>query len=128
MLYIMDGLIPNPVLPEYLSTGFDIGPEYVPRPASTIRFPVTPVYPSYLEYHKRIETFSSFPEQIYPRPEELSAAGFWYSGYSDKVVCFFCGLILSRWDSADIALEEHSIHKPECGFLKMLPPNKRFFH
>ena len=73
----MDQLIPNPVVPE---NGFDIAPEYLPRPASTIRYPITPVYPSYLEYICRIRSFSTFPEQIYPRPEELCSAGFWYSG------------------------------------------------
>ena len=49
-------------------------------------------------------------------------AGFYYSGEGDKVICPWCNLNLTEWESYDIPMEEHQRHLPYCAFVLMLCP------
>ena len=51
----------------------------------------TPCYEEFADYKKRLCTFDTWPKQMNPKPEELTRAGFFYSGISDTVYCFHCG-------------------------------------
>jgi hypothetical protein len=43
------------------------------------------------------------------RPQELSDAGFYYSGKGDRVCCFSCGGGLKDWEEGDNPWEQHAI-------------------
>jgi hypothetical protein len=64
-------------------------------------------FPQYAEISKRLTTFTFWPKYMYPRPEQLSEAGFFYVGPSDKVRCYDCGLAVHEWKPTDNAREEH---------------------
>ena len=66
-----------------------------------------------------METFIKYiwPIGLKQRPNELSQGGFFYSGESDKVTCFYCGGGLQNWDPKDGVWEEHAKWWPKCGFL-----------
>ena len=54
-----------------------------------------------------------------PTPEELSRAGFIFRPTAvspDNVTCFFCRKDLEGWESGDDALEEHTVHSPDCAY------------
>lgn len=72
-------------------------------------------YPQFRLPHRRMETFETWPVGIEQKPNELVEAGFFYSGRSDLVVCFACGLYLNQWENGDIPLVEHKKLAPtEC--------------
>lgn len=48
----------------------------------------------------------------------LSQAGFFYSGFDDKVICPFCRGLLGSWEPTDIPILEHARHYPFCEYLR----------
>ena len=52
----------------------------------------------YMWYDKRLESYTHWPKHHPMRPESLAGAGFYYTGFSDKVRCFCCELTLHQWD------------------------------
>jgi hypothetical protein len=40
-------------------------------------------------------------------PKSMAHAGFMYTGYSDKVRCFKCGLCVHNWLTKDDPMSEH---------------------
>ena len=76
--------------------------------------------PKFLQFCKessRMKTFSTWPKQMNPKPDELAKAGFFYEGVSDTCRCFFCGVIVHNWEIKDEAFEEHLKHSPKCHYL-----------
>merc|ERR1712096_261576 len=67
----------------------------------------------------RLKTFSCWPPALPQRPQELSEAGFFYTGWSDKVKCFYCDGGLESWEPADSPWKEHQTGSPHCAFVKM---------
>ena len=81
----------------------------------------TPMFTKYMaSYDARFKTFTTWPIQIKQTPEELASAGFYYTGNSDKVVCFACNLRLKEWTTADHPFREHQQWSPECKFIHMV--------
>ena len=78
-----------------------------------------PYFREFCLYEKRMESFIKYiwPIGLKQRPNELSQGGFFYSGESDKVTCFYCGGGLQNWDPKDDVWEEHAKWWPKCGFL-----------
>ena len=77
--------------------------------------------PKFLQFCKqscRMKSFSTWPKQMNPRPEQLARVGFFYEGVSDTCRCFFCGVIVHNWESKDDAFEEHMKHSPNCHFIE----------
>jgi Inhibitor of Apoptosis domain len=74
----------------------------------------------YKFYEDRLSTFDTWSSQIVPDKYQLAKAGFYYSGYSDKVVCFFCHIELSKWEKTDNPWDEHTKHSPSCEYLKIV--------
>lgn len=70
----------------------------------------------------RLQSFKNrWPIGDVIRPSELANAGFYYLGNGDFVKCFECGLVLSKWVSSDIAIEEHERWMGRCRFIRSLP-------
>ena len=77
----------------------------------------------YKYYEHRIKTFSVWPKAHPIKQHKLCAAGFVYTGYSDKVYCFCCNLILYKFNATDNPFIEHLKFSQHCEFLKIVLPN-----
>ena len=74
--------------------------------------------PAFDTYQKRLDTFARWPAYSPVLPTALAAAGFFYTGIDDRVVCFKCGLHLLRWTAEDDPWIEHKRCRPACLFVK----------
>lgn len=72
----------------------------------------------YSYYDDRLASFATWSLQIIPNKYQLARAGFFYSGFGDKVVCFSCDLKLYNWEKTDEPWFEHCKNSPDCVFLK----------
>ena len=70
----------------------------------------------------RLASFVNWPQGTPVRPEDLAAAGFYYTGRSDNVRCFSCGGSLRGWEPGDAAWSEHAQYFPSCDFLRENAP------
>ena len=52
--------------------------------------------------------------------DRLTAAGFYYYNWSDKIRCTFCGVQVGRSEEVDGAFKEHQRWSPTYGFIKGL--------
>ncbi|XP_078322302.1 baculoviral IAP repeat-containing protein 8-like [Crassostrea virginica] len=77
----------------------------------------TPKHHQYAIKEVRRGTFKNWPSHITQKPDELAEAGFFYTGKSDVVVCFYCGQGLHEWDVEDEPWGEHARWSPDCPFL-----------
>nr|KAG5702855.1 hypothetical protein BaRGS_001937 [Batillaria attramentaria] len=62
----------------------------------------------------RCNTFSGWPHAETHTPEEMSDAGFYYTGHSDLVRCFYCKGGLKSWAEHLRPWVEHARFFPEC--------------
>ncbi|XP_071107858.1 E3 ubiquitin-protein ligase XIAP-like isoform X2 [Haliotis cracherodii] len=76
--------------------------------------------PYFEDFTVRRETFKDWPPQMKPTAQQLSEAGFYYTGTFDKVACFTCGCSLSKWQTDADALVQHAKHSPSCLYLRQL--------
>ena len=85
----------------------------------TTDVPTTPTIPvNYSCLENRISTYSTnWDVTTKPAVRDMAEAGFYYTGRSDIVRCFTCGLQLEKWFQSDIPLKEHQAHREECEFL-----------
>ena len=74
----------------------------------------------YIDYGRRFCSFYNWPKQIRQSPKELASVGFYYTGKSDKVECFSCGLNLQAWEVNDNPAYEHSVKAPKCKFIQSI--------
>lgn len=65
----------------------------------------------------RLGTYGRWPMISFPKPCDLSDAGFYFTGTEDKVVCFACGYGLRNWTSRDDPWKRHAQWSPACDFL-----------
>ena len=49
----------------------------------------------------RLSTFVKFPKECPANTRSLAGAGFYYTGYKDRVKCFSCGLCVENWTQED---------------------------
>ena len=47
---------------------------------------------------------------------QLAAAGFYFTDWSDVVRCAFCGVDVGKWEEGDDAFKEHQRWSPSCWF------------
>ncbi|XP_044010183.1 baculoviral IAP repeat-containing protein 2-like [Aphidius gifuensis] len=52
---------------------------------------------------------------------ELASAGFYYTGVSNFVCCFECGVKINDWTLGDTPWLEHHRNKPSCKFVRRIP-------
>ncbi|EEC20583.1 apoptosis inhibitor IAP, putative [Ixodes scapularis] len=77
----------------------------------------TAMYPKYASEDARRATMTNFPREKFQDVESLVAAGFFYDGYMDRVICFSCGGALFHWDEHDDPLIEHVRWYPDCAYV-----------
>ncbi|XP_069108988.1 death-associated inhibitor of apoptosis 1-like [Argopecten irradians] len=49
---------------------------------------------------------------------QMATAGFFYAGFGDHVMCFFCGGDLRNWNLEDDPWVEHARCYPNCDYVK----------
>lgn len=79
-----------------------------------------PEYPNYAIEAKRLESYEDWPKFMKQKPKELSDAGFFYTGKSDRVKCFSCGGGLKDWVAEDEPWEQHAMWYSNCEYLKLM--------
>lgn len=68
----------------------------------------------------RLESFKEWPRAIQQRPKELADAGFFYSGYGDRVICFKCNIMIKYWEKDDDVWLEHYKWSPKCPYVLLM--------
>lgn len=80
-----------------------------------------PFYAPYANGNLRLLTFEKWPHKYEaPTKEEISKAGFFYTGQEDKVRCFFCNLGLRDWEKNDDPITEHRSNNRTCSFIMQI--------
>ena len=77
-------------------------------------------HPQFSRCEHRLKSFESWPKYHSPSKDDLAVAGFVYTGRSDIVYCFCCGIRLKDWEPKDIAWIEHIKHSPSCVYVDMI--------
>lgn len=68
----------------------------------------------------RLESFKNWP-CAWMKPEKLAAAGFYYTGESDKVKCFECLVEICQWQPDDSPMVDHQRWSGRCRFVRNIP-------
>lgn len=66
---------------------------------------------------KRLKTFVTYEPYSSWTPQEMAAAGFYFTGVKAGVQCFCCSLILFGASLRRLPIEDHKKFHPDCGFL-----------
>ncbi|KAL8575258.1 hypothetical protein ACOMHN_001804 [Nucella lapillus] len=75
-------------------------------------------HPSQYSFLGRRRTFTQWDKTRAPPLDEVVLSGFFYSGYTDCVACFYCGVRLKDWQQTDKVHVEHVRHSPHCGYIR----------
>lgn len=78
-----------------------------------------PEFPDFYTETLRLQTFEMWPKTLKQTPQELAAAGFFYTQKDDRVICFCCGGGLHSWEEKDDPWEQHVWHYGECEYSKL---------
>lgn len=66
----------------------------------------------------RLRTFKTWTVDYIPR-QKLARTGFFYLANTyDCTQCFFCKIILGKWDELDDVIDEHLRWSPKCPLLR----------
>lgn len=84
----------------------------------------TAAFPQYAYEITRRRSFEDWPRALKQTPQQLSDAGFFYSGRGDRVVCFSCGGHLRQWEEKDDPWTEHAFWYKDCQYLKLVKGSK----
>lgn len=95
-----------------------------PPPTSAIQMQ-GPVHPKYASQSARLRSFKDWPRSMRQKPEDLSDAGFFYTGHGDKTKCFCCDGGLKDWEEDDIPWEQHARWFNRCAYV-LLVKGKQF--
>lgn len=79
-----------------------------------------PDHPEYAVEAKRTESYEDWPKTMRQKPQQLSDAGFFYTGKGDRVCCFSCGGGLKDWEENDDPWEQHAMWYGKCEYLKLM--------
>ena len=74
----------------------------------------------YAEVFKRVKSFANWSHQYQSSTDDLARAGFFYTGISDTVTCFYCNGSLNNWRSNDNPMMKHAQHFPNCAYIRQL--------
>lgn len=67
-----------------------------------------------------MQSFDVWPKTLKQTPEQLSAAGFFYTHKHDRVICICCGGGLHSWEEDDDPWEQHALHYGTCEYLQLV--------
>ncbi|CAI6376648.1 unnamed protein product [Macrosiphum euphorbiae] len=76
-----------------------------------------PEYPMYSSFLSRLKTYDSRSPQSYQDKYSLAQCGFTYTGTDDLVQCYYCGLLLGKWEKNDEPWSRNALHNPKCIFI-----------
>lgn len=79
-----------------------------------------PEHPEYAIEAKRVESYEDWPKTMRQKPQQLSDAGFYYTGKGDRVCCFSCGGGLKDWEENDEPWQQHAMWYSKCEYLKLM--------
>ncbi|CCU56356.1 inhibitor of apoptosis 3 [Mythimna separata entomopoxvirus 'L'] len=96
--------------------GYDECGSSVSKPINTYG----PVHPKYKTEVYRVKSFKDWPPSISQKPEDLAEAGFFYTGLSDKVKCFYCDGGLKDWKAGELPWKEHARWYDKCEYVKIV--------
>lgn len=68
----------------------------------------------------RFRSFDSWPKTLKQKPQQLSDAGFFYTGRGDSVKCFSCNGGLRDWEENDDPWEQHALWFSKCEYLNLV--------
>ncbi|KOB65287.1 Inhibitor of apoptosis [Operophtera brumata] len=81
---------------------------------------LNPKYPLYSTESTRLRSFDNWPRGLTQRKCDMVDAGFYYIGFSDKVVCFCCGGGLKDWLPENQPWEEHARWYQFCPYVLLV--------
>lgn len=76
-----------------------------------------PIHSHYTLPLKRLRSFDSWPPGLSQKPQEMADAGFFYTGQSDKVRCYYCDGGVKDWNPEDKPWEEHARFFQYCQYV-----------
>lgn len=76
-------------------------------------------HPEYVNKTMRMDSFKLWPKSMLQKPEDLSDAGFFYTGKGDIVKCFSCNGSLKDWED-EKPWEEHAYWFEKCEYLNFI--------
>lgn len=79
-----------------------------------------PKHSCYENKQVRLLTFNSWPQGLAQKPQDMVDAGFFYTGQSDKVICYFCSGGMKDWSSEHLPWLEHARWFPSCPYVLLL--------
>jgi baculoviral IAP repeat-containing protein 7/8 len=79
-----------------------------------------PEHPEYAVEANRLKSFEDWPKTMRQKPQELSDAGFFYTGKGDRVACFSCGGGLKDWEENDVPWEQHGMWYGKCEYVRLV--------
>ena len=82
--------------------------------------------PAYIEIPRRCASFATWPKQNMPSVDDLSLAGFFYTGTGDVVTCFYCNGSLQGWRPNHKPKNTHAYYFPSCEYAKQLCGNELY--
>ncbi|KAK3591095.1 hypothetical protein CHS0354_035906 [Potamilus streckersoni] len=65
----------------------------------------------------RLCTLKNYPRENKPFAVRLVAAGFYYAGHMDQLICYCCAIRKNNWVGGDIPILIHQEMSPSCSFL-----------
>lgn len=77
-----------------------------------------PVYKDKITNASRLVTFKDWPIAMKQTPADLTKAGFFYTGFGDRIKCFHCGVEVKNLLPNDDIQERHASMSSKCLFLK----------
>ena len=81
-------------------------------------------FDDYADVNVRLKTFNSWPPGIKITGEIMANAGFYYTGQSDVVVCYACGVVAKDWHAEDEPIVEHIRFRNNCRYVNFIKSEK----
>ncbi|MEE6458670.1 hypothetical protein FKM82_000381 [Ascaphus truei] len=81
---------------------------------------VCPILNIFEDEGVRLDSFKQWPPNAHADPAALARCGFYYTGISDAVKCFSCGVNIRTFEPGDDPYSEHLKYKLMCEFLHRL--------
>jgi hypothetical protein len=76
-----------------------------------------PAHPCYSTLSSRYISYREWPMSSSIKPAQLAAAGFFYIGSEDQVICFHCGGGIKDWARWNVPWREHAKWFSRCPFV-----------
>lgn len=81
---------------------------------------LNPKHPLYSTESKRLRSFDNWSRGLTQRKCDMADAGFYYTGLSDKVICYCCGGGLKDWLPGNQPWEEHALWYQFCPYVLLV--------